>query len=181
MDKEIFFDVKGQIWVETAIYTLIGLIIIGFVIAIVTPAIDRYKDSILLEQTITVLNDLDNKIIETRDSGAGNKRIAELRIKKGMLDIDCPGDKIVYVLEESGLEYSQVGEEVIQGDITIKTEKRGRKYDITLSLSYEDVDLKYNGNEEKKTLHPVATLYKLSIENEGVDGGKVRINFKGIS
>lgn len=172
---------KAQIWVETAIYTLIGLAIIGAVLSIATPAIDRYKDEIVLEQTISVLNDLNNKIIDVKELGAGNRRvIPELRIKKGTLEIDYTGDRIIYMLEESRLEYSEVGQEFKQGDMTIKTEERGRRYDITLSLPYEDIDLTYNENE-RKIFHPASIPYKLFIESNGSIGEKVQVIIGDIS
>lgn len=171
---------KAQIWVETAIYTLIGLAIIGVVLTVATPAIDKYKDEIVIEQTIVVLNDLNSKIQEVKELGAGNRRlIPELRIKEGILEIDYTEDKIVYVLEESRLEYGEAGQEFDEGDIRVKTEKRGRRYDIFLTLSYEDVDLS-NGNE-KKTLQAAAVPYKLFIENNGTIGNKIQVRIGDIS
>ena len=54
--------VRGQIWVETVIYTLIGLALMGLVLAFVMPKINESKDRIILQQTITSLNDIDEKI-----------------------------------------------------------------------------------------------------------------------
>ena len=179
---EFLMKNKAQVWIETAMYTLIGLVIIGVVLGIATPSIDRYKDEIVLEQTVTAINSLNEKIIEAADSGSGNRRlIPELRIKKGKIDIDSTGNSINYVLEESRLEYSEPGVEVNQGDIIIKTEERGRRYDIYLSLSYDDIDLMYNGEEQNKTFHPVATPYKIFVENNGTIGNKVKINIEEIS
>lgn len=181
----IMKEKKAQIWVETVIYTLIGLIIIGIVLAVATPAIARYKDEMIIEQTITVLNELDNKILEIRDMGAANKRIIpELRIKKGTLIIDSSEDKISYILEESRLEYSEPETEVKQGGIIIKTEKRGRKYDISLMLNYtdKDIDLTCDDEDKKKILQEASTPYKLSIENNGTTAeNKIQINIKEIS
>jgi type II secretory pathway pseudopilin PulG len=169
---------RSQIWVETAVYTLIGLAIIGIVLAIATPAINRYKDGLTIEQTITVLNDLNEKIRDVEQSGSGNRRvIPELRIQKGKIDIDCPLSKIVYTLADSGLEYSESSEsvEVKQGDLIIKTEKKGKTYDITLTLPYEDIILKYKGENVKKTLNPVAAPYQIYVENNGTFEGKTQI------
>lgn len=159
---------KGQIWVETVVYTLIGLVIIGIVLAVATPAVSRYKDEIVIEQTIAALNSLNEKILETAET-SGNKRIVEFRIKKGKLILDCTAEKIKYVLEESGLEYSEPGAEVRQGDIIILTEKKARKNDITLSLDYsgKEIDLTYNKNNGEKTLNQAPLPYKLNIENLG--------------
>ena len=43
---------RGQIWVETVIYTLIGLTIIGLLLAVSKPQIDKQKDKALIEQKI---------------------------------------------------------------------------------------------------------------------------------
>ena len=43
---------KGQIWIETVIYTLIGLALIGLVLAILTPKIKEFGDRQIIEQTI---------------------------------------------------------------------------------------------------------------------------------
>ena len=37
---------KGQVWVETVLYTLIGLALIGVVLAIITPKINETRDKI---------------------------------------------------------------------------------------------------------------------------------------
>ena len=35
---------RGQVWVETVIYTLIGIALIGLVLAILTPKIKEFRD-----------------------------------------------------------------------------------------------------------------------------------------
>lgn len=164
----------AQVWVETVVYTLIGITIIGIVMAVAIPAIEKYKDEMIIGQTITVLNDLNIKILDVKDTGAGNKRLVpELRIKRGKMEIDSIGDKITYVLEESRLEYSEEGQEVRQGDIIINTQKRGKKYDISMTLLYDDIDLV--SNQDKKIFPPAATPYKLSVENNGTSGSKIQV------
>lgn len=171
----IFFSTHSQIWIETAIYTLIGLVIIGIVLSIALPSIDRYKCEIILEQTITLLNNFNDKIIDVKTLGEGNRRtIPELRIGKGRLEIDSINDTVIYTLEECKLEYSEIGTEVKQGDIIIKTEKKGREYDISMRLSYPDLDLIY-GDNEKKTFHAATGSYKLFVENNGTIGNKIQV------
>lgn len=168
----------AQIWVETVIYTIIGLAIIGIVLAVATPSINKYKDRIVIEQTTTALNDLNEKILEVRDEGLGNRRVAEIVIKKGILTIESPEDKIFYVLEESSLEYSEAGENVSYGDIKIRTEKKGRKYNITLTLFYNNINISYNGKDEKRTFNSAPTPYKLFIENNGTVNDRISINIQ---
>jgi len=170
---------KAQVWVETVIYTLIGLTIIGVILAIATPAIDKYKDEILLEQTISALNKVNDEISETKET-VGNSRIVEFRIKKGNVLIDAQNEKIIYTLEESRLEYSQPEKSVEQGDIEILTSKRGKKYDISLKLAYleDNIDLRYNDKNENKIFNQAPIPYKWYIENNGTFEGKIQINIK---
>ncbi len=169
---------KAQIWIETTIYTLIGLSIIGIVLAIAYPAINRYKDEIIIDQTTSLLTKVNEKIIEVRDMGTGNKRIIELQIEKGKLILNPEQDKIEYLLEGSGLKYSELGQEIEQGDIIIKTEKYGEDYNIHLSLAYQDLNLTYNNKEEQKTFSAAPSPYEISIENKGSPNGKIQINIK---
>ena len=98
-------DKRGQIWVETVIYTLIGLAIIGLVLAAAKPKIDAKKDEIVIEQSIEALNNINNKIYEVQRA-EGNRRGVELTVGKGKFVIDIEGDKISWVIESS-FEYSE--------------------------------------------------------------------------
>ena len=70
---------KGQIWLETVIYILIGLAIIGLVLEFVTPKINEKRDRIVVEQSVAALNIFDSKIKEVIESGAYNKRVLEFK------------------------------------------------------------------------------------------------------
>ena len=168
---------KAQVWVETAIYTLIGLTIIGIVLGIATPAINKYKDEAVIEQTAGALNDLNGKILETRTT-TGNVRLASLRLKQGKLIIDGELDKITYVFEGSRFQYSEPGQTFKEGDITVLTETRGKNFDVYLSLSYNDWDIKSNGEDISRTLTSASVPYELSIEKTGNNEGKTIINIK---
>ena len=45
MLKNKKFNKGGQVWVETVVYTLIGLVLISLVLAFATPAIQKQKDN----------------------------------------------------------------------------------------------------------------------------------------
>ena len=169
----------AQIWVETVIYTIIGLAIIGIILAVARPAISKYKDKIVLEQTITALNELHGEILEVRDWGLGNKRNIKLTIKKGSLVIDPKNELITYLLEKSGLEYSEIGADVPSGDLTIRTDEVGRKYNIKIMINYTGLNLTYHGRDEVKTLTQSPTPYNLFIENVGLTSNKVQIDIQG--
>lgn len=158
---------RGQIWIETVIYTLIALVLIGLALAFITPKIGEIQDRVIIEQTIELMNNLDN-IISSISVVAGNKRIVNIGIKKGVLKIDGENDRIIFEIKTT-YEYSQPGEDINIGDIIARTEKSGSLNIITLTSNYDQYDLTYNGKNELKEISHSATPYKLSIENKGVN------------
>src|SRR3989344_2598826 len=110
---------RGQVWVETAIYTLIGLTVIGIVLSAAIPQIEKIKDREIIKQTIDALNVLNGKISES-ETTVGNVRILDFKIAKGRIEINSKGDFIKYTLEDSILELSQAGQEIKEGDITLE-------------------------------------------------------------
>ena len=112
---------KGQIWFETVIYILIGLILIGSVLAFISPKIQEIQDRSVIEQSAKMLNDID-KIIFSVSLSPGNKRIIDIGLKKGNLIIDSINNKIIFEIESS-LEYSQEGEIIEEGELFILTER----------------------------------------------------------
>ena len=53
---------RGQVWVETVIYTLIGLTIMGLLLAFVKPAIDEKRDQIVIGNSLEIINSIDSQI-----------------------------------------------------------------------------------------------------------------------
>ncbi len=175
----LFNTRKSQIWVETVIYTAIGLTIIGILLYISIPIVNRYKDETVVEQTVNLMNDLDLKISDVKIAGFGNKRtVPELAIKKGNLEIDYTNDKITYILENTLLKYSELDEDVPYGPMIIRTQRNqlnDDRYDVRLILNYADIDLVGNGGEERKIFTKSPSPYALSIENQGTEGDKIKI------
>ena len=160
----------GQVWVETVIYTLIGLTIIAAILAVSAPAIDRYKDQLVVEQTLSVMNGLDNTIKEARDAGPGNRRvIPELMIKKGSIEINGTTNEIIYTLEKTRLQYSEPGKDVRQGSMVIRTEKigSGKFYNININISYPGVNITNGNMDSKKVLTAASVPYRLAVQNNG--------------
>ena len=170
---------KGQVWVETVIYTLIGLAIIGIIIGVATPQINSYRDKILIDQTIDMMNLIDSKINEVKFV-AGNSRPLKISIKKGKLILDASNEKIMYELGESRKVYSEPGQEVNIGNVKVLTETNGETK-ITLILDYSDtnLDIKYQEKDISYELQPAPQPYNLAVRNNGVgDDGKTKINFQ---
>ncbi|MFQ5531597.1 MAG: hypothetical protein ACE5ES_03200 [Candidatus Nanoarchaeia archaeon] len=160
-------DKTGQVWIETIIYTLIAFIIIGTVLAFVKPKIQEMQDKAIIEQSIVMMEDLDSTISGIDIGGAGNRRVIELAIKKGVLTIDGNSDKIIFEIEGKHT-YSEPGKDIEIGDFIAHTEKKGDSNTVTLTRDYsEKYNISYNNEDELKALSKTSTIYKLSITNKG--------------
>ena len=170
---------RGQVWVETVIYTLIGLAIIGLVLAAALPKINAKKDEAMIEQSIEALGNIDNKIYESLRA-AGNRRIVDLEIRKGALIIDMAENSISWVLDSS-FEYSEEDLIVQVGKVNVTT-MRGKPWAVELKLGY-DMNITYNaGDIGTKQLDVAPTPYRFAIENDGKDlSGNVIIDFSDVS
>ncbi len=161
---------RGQIWVETIIYTLIAFAMIGLVLVFVKPKIEEIRDNGIIEQSIDILREI-NSIIATMGD-PGNQREIELGISKGSLNIDGVNDVIYFELD-SKFVYSQPGEKIEIGDVIVQTEKRGEINKVTLAILYDEThNITYSGKEELKSLSRASTPYKLLLANKGEDSLK---------
>jgi type II secretory pathway pseudopilin PulG len=167
---------KAQIWVETVIYTLIGLTIIGILIAVSKPQLEKQQDKALIEQAINGLGKIDGKIYEVLE-GTGNKRKVELKIGKGVLTIDGEKDKVIWELD-SKYEYSEEGVTIPAGKNNITT-LPGSPWKIKIELNSQ-FDIKYNNKDIVKNLGQSSTPHVITIENKGTPNGKTVINFDEI-
>lgn len=169
---------KAQIWVETVIYTLIGLSIIGIVLGIVKPALDERRDSISARQSIDLLNYIDSQIGEVRTTGAGNTRQMSIKIGSGKLYVDGINDKILIYMEKSTHELTDPGVETsVGGNIKAVTTKRGSTYNITLTLDYSNsVNITYQGKDTLQIMQAAASPYDIWVNNNGLTGELTNID-----
>jgi len=158
-------SIHSQVWVETAVYTLIGLALIAVIITMANPQIQKIKDKTIIEQTISAMNILDDKILEVQQSEGRIGKVI-FKIAKGRLEINSEEDSIKYVFEDTKLELSEPGVEIKQGDIILKTEKSGARFNIILLMEY-NADITNKNNEAIKILQEGATPYNIFIENKG--------------
>lgn len=175
---------KGQIWVETVIYTLIGLSLIGVAIALISPKINETQDRTVVEQSITSMNDFDREIRDVLDSGAANVRLLDtFSMRRGELFIDAANDAIIFEISNLKGPYSEPGVSIRSGPITIVTEEGQKFYPVKLTLNYSGrADITYRGTNDLKKFSAASTPYSFSIQNLGVGGGGVFIvNIEEIS
>lgn len=181
--KEGWFFMKnrrGQIWVETIIYTLIAFALIGLVLAFVKPKIEEIQDKGIIEQSISVLEEID-LIIKTLGD-PGNQRIINLGISKGVFSIDGENNKLFFEIE-SRYTYSEPGRNVTIGNVIVLTEKKGKINDVTLTRNYEgEYDITYQNMNELKKIGRTSTSYTLLIANKGENAlNKIIINIEVIN
>lgn len=157
---------RGQVWVETIIYTLIAFVMIGLVLFFATPKISQVQDKSIIEQSISVMENIDLTINDVLGE-AGNKRLIELKIRKGDLKIDSANDTLVFEMMSRHI-YSEPGEDISEGNIIIHTAKKGDLNVVNLTLDYTGLyNITYNGGDNLKTITKSATTYKLFILNKG--------------
>jgi hypothetical protein len=160
---------RGQVWIETVIYTLIAFAIMGMVLAFVKPKIEEEQDKAIIEQSIGMMEDINTLILSMVQGGEGNTRLIEIGIKKGTLIIDGTDDKIIFELE-GAYQYSQPGTNITQGNILAHTETQGKLNKVTLTLDYAGrYNLIQDERDEIKTLNKASTAYKLLISHKGID------------
>jgi len=173
---------KAQIWIETVIYTLIGLALIGVVLGFVKPAIDEKTYSLAVASSIEMLNSIDGSIEEVRYVG-GNSRQVEIKMSKGKMIVDSENDSIIILIEDSAYAYGQPGSEInASGNVRALTIKKGNKYTVKLLLNYKDkLNIKYNGKESSYTFQKAQTSYKIAIINTGTKNDISQIDFSSVS
>ena len=161
---------KGQVWIETVIYLLIAFVMIGLVLSFVRPNIEELRDKSIIEQSIKMLNDLDNVILTI--GSPGNQRLIEAGIRKGELKFNGTGDFFIFEIESSFI-YSEPGEVIGVGNVLVKTEEQTRHNLVTLISNYSGVyNLTYQGEENVKTFSSSSTQYNLLVTNKGEDLNK---------
>lgn len=166
---------SGQVWVETVIYTLIALVIIGLVLSFIQPKIQELQDKAVLQQSISLLNNINSVISSVAQAGPGNKRQVQVGINKGSLIIDGINDEIVFTMN-SHYEFSEPGYNVTYGDITAYTQPQGNINIVNMTLNYNSsYNLTYNGGNKIQIISQSSTPYNLFIANNG--GNPTDIDF----
>ncbi|MBI2044395.1 hypothetical protein HYT24_03460 [Candidatus Pacearchaeota archaeon] len=165
---------SGQVWIETVIYTLIALTMIGAVLVFITPKIKETQDRAVIEQTLNVLQNIDGVVASMIQGGPGNKRIVNVGIKEGTLEINGANDTLTFELQtDKG--FSEEGKTINIGGIDVLTKRVQNIYYVTLTKNYSNYDVKFEGKNEAKTLTQGTTPYMITIENKG--GTKTVLDF----
>lgn len=164
---------RGQIWVETVIYTLIGLSVIGILLAVATPKINEMKDRLRINEAIDILSAIDSKINEVKVAPS-NIRYYDLTIAKGKVILNASANTLTWIIE-TNYKYSEPGTLYPLGELNILTTGDGY-YTVSLERKL-DFDLTVNGLDTgAKTLEVASRPYSLAIKNTGSYSGNLRID-----
>jgi hypothetical protein len=166
---------RGQIWVETVVYTLIAFLMMGLVLSYAKPKIEQIQDKAALDQSVEMLKEIDSIITSIKDV-SGNKRELGLVFKKGNIQFDGEGDIVSFDME-SRYAYTEPGREVKDGTLTIFTVEKGKYNQVNISRVYSpDFNITVNGIDAKKTITRSASSYSVTISNKGTYNGKTIID-----
>lgn len=155
---------RGQVWIETVLYTLIGIVLIGIVLSFVMPKINATKDKVLVEQSIEVLNAIDEKINSVLQA-SDNVRKVEISIKKGEIYFDSLNERIIFVINDLSSAYSEPGIVIQNGRVKIISYDNPKNFGVNLTLDYS-YNITYNDNDEFKKFSPSSIPYEIYIKNQ---------------
>jgi type II secretory pathway pseudopilin PulG len=160
---------KAQVWIESVLYTLVGLSIIAVLLIATRPQITKTQDEFVIQQTVKAMHELDNKVIEIKQA-TGNRRIVSFQLSKGDLTFDATNDKIYWELRGTKIQFSEPGYETSIGNIKIFTARQGDSYDVKLTLDYStSTETTIDRMEGTRVLTPAKTPYSILLENYGPD------------
>ena len=156
----------GQVWIETVLYTLIGLALMGVVLAFVTPKLNAEKDKIAVDQTIRSLNDFDDRINIILQA-PGNVREIDISMQKGIFTVNSTVDSVSFYFGDLTQPYSEPGVPITIGRITALSQKNAKSSSVLLTLAYAD-NLTFNQQDIDKVFTASSIPYKFSVSNLGV-------------
>lgn len=170
----------GQVWIETVIYTVIGISLIAMVLAFVTPKVAQAKDKLAIEQSIRSLQEMDERMQDVMSKGDGNRRTLDFALKRGILAFNASGDTVVLTIIDVNKPYSEIGVPIKIGSVSVLSTRRAKNNMVALSIK-SPYDLTYQGENkgDMKQLTASAIPYVLSIENVGNQILNVREISKG--
>ncbi len=163
---------RGQVWIETVLYTLIGIALIGLVLSFVYPKIRATQERLLIDQTIESLHALDEVVVRVLERGSGNVKSYKFAMRKGKLIIDGMNDKVTVNITDLSIEYSEPKVLIEDGRILLLTTKGQQTYAITLTLDYakSNINITANGKDVSQTFTQAATPYTFFVENQETTG-----------
>ena len=128
-------------YISTVLVILIGIVAIFLTLTVLTPALNKVKDSAIINEGFNNLEIIDSTIREIASETEDSKRTINLKVSEGTYRVDSDNDflNFTYRMKE-GLQIS--GQ---RGDVNITTSAD----EITLFIEYTNVDLRGSGRFTK--------------------------------
>jgi hypothetical protein len=164
---------RGQVWIETVIYTLMAFAMIAIVLAVTKPQIEKMQDKAIIEKSIEMMKEIDGLVSSAVQSPIGNRQKLEIGIKKGNLIIDAEGDEVRFEIE-SRYQYSEISTTQseqkinISSTMTAETVEAGSKtFKVILALNYPNYNLKFDEDDTiAKEIGTTETFHTLLVEHK---------------
>jgi hypothetical protein len=120
-------------FISTALIILTGIVALTISLTVLNPALNKAKDSAIINEAFNNLEIIDNAIREVASEAEDSKRTINLKVTEGIYRVDSTNDflNFTYRMKE-GLEISGRRDDV---NITISANE------ITLFIKYTNVDL----------------------------------------
>jgi len=128
-------------FISMALVILIGIVALTLGLTILSPALNKAKDSAVINEAFNNLEIIDNTIREVASEAEDSKRTINLKVTEGTYRVDSTNDLINFTYRmKEGLEISGQRDDV---NITISANE------ITLFIEYTNLDLQGSGRFTK--------------------------------
>lgn len=169
---------RGQVWIETVTYTLVAFVLIGMLLAFIQPKIKQMQDHSIIDQSLSMMKQIDSTVQEVAQAGVGNKREIQIALNAGSMLFNSTDNSIIFELDGSYM-YSEPGQIYHDGSIIVDTEQKGEIYLVTLKKKFLDYNMTYNNQKATEKILKTGNPYNLYITNMGDNGGgKNTIDFQ---
>ena len=120
-------------YISTALVILTGIVALTLSLTILNPALNKAKDSAIINEAFNNLEIIDNTIREVASEAEDSKRTINLKVTEGTYGVDSANDSINFTYRmKEGLGISGQRDDV---NITVSAKE------ITLFIKYTNVDL----------------------------------------
>ncbi len=158
---------KGSVWVSAVLYLALGLVLIGLVIGLALPIVNRISDRNVLAQTKYVMIDIDQGVREVVDEGPGSRRyFSSVTIKKGQISIDEINDVITWSYDTSS-KVIEPDTPLSEGPLSLLLKEKPVKgeYTMTVAMNFKDIgDLQIATDSLRP---PLQGTFAMTVENIG--------------
>lgn len=157
---------RGQVWMETLLYTVVTLSILTMVLSFALPKLQQGQERAVIASHVTSLKMIDKIILDLSSVSAGNQKKYILPLEEGTFTVDGVANTISITIPDVGVKYTEPDIPVSDGRVTILTTKTGKKeYLVVASTSYTNfgINITAKNRDEIFELTKAPTPYEIVI------------------